>query len=324
MQYKTEELIPIVAKLAERYTAKESTSITYEKVQQLMGAVIYCICEYEAVQKQSFAKKHSFTEKEYYTENNLFTETKTSFEKREMYSQKTEKLSSSHYLRIHITESSVSAMKAYETGAALVEQKVKASLQIYNEMMKRFSDYENVCLYDTVAKGLPEFFKWYDCWFEPQNTILTLDYPIIIDLSPYTGIDRIYEYILCIQLEQRFLKKYPHQFVMDILEKYTKRHRTMIENLCEIVLMNIYGHILAEKKLDELHFDAEDYQIILEKVRTKSLDEMKMFLRNTVEKMVREYYENDEDMTEYLCKAADNIAVRIKNAVENDVLQRLF
>ena len=51
---------------------------------------------------------------------------------------------------------------------------------------------------------------------------------------------------------------------------------------------------------------------------------MKIFLKNTVEKMVREYYENDEEMTKYLCKAADNIAVRIKNAAENDALQRLF
>ena len=63
MQYKTEELIPIVAKLAEKYTAKESTSITYEKAQQLMGAVIYCICEYEAAQKQSFVQNICFLKK---------------------------------------------------------------------------------------------------------------------------------------------------------------------------------------------------------------------------------------------------------------------
>ena len=81
---------------------------------------------------------------------------------------------------------------------------------------------------------------------------------------------------------------------------------------------------MAEKKLDELHFETEDYQVLLEEVQTKSLNEMKMFLKNTVEKMVREYYENDEDMAEYLCKAADNIAVRIKNAAENDAVQRLF
>ena len=51
---------------------------------------------------------------------------------------------------------------------------------------------------------------------------------------------------------------------------------------------------------------------------------MKIFLKNTVEKMDREYYENDENMIVYLCKAADNIAVRIKYAAENDVIQRLL
>ena len=47
MNYKMEELVPIVAKLAEEYTAGESTSITYEKAQQLMEAVIYSIHEGE-------------------------------------------------------------------------------------------------------------------------------------------------------------------------------------------------------------------------------------------------------------------------------------
>ena len=41
--YQLEELIPVVAKLAESYTSKESTSVTYEKARQLMEAVIYCI-----------------------------------------------------------------------------------------------------------------------------------------------------------------------------------------------------------------------------------------------------------------------------------------
>lgn len=39
--------MPVVAKLAVRYTGNESSSIPYEKARQLMGAVIYCIEEYE-------------------------------------------------------------------------------------------------------------------------------------------------------------------------------------------------------------------------------------------------------------------------------------
>lgn len=42
-----EELLPITAKLIEKYTSKESTSVTYETAQMLMGAVLYTIRECE-------------------------------------------------------------------------------------------------------------------------------------------------------------------------------------------------------------------------------------------------------------------------------------
>lgn len=44
-EYSMEELIPVVVELSEKYTSKESTSISYQKAQQLMEAVIYCIEE---------------------------------------------------------------------------------------------------------------------------------------------------------------------------------------------------------------------------------------------------------------------------------------
>lgn len=45
MEYEIEELLPIVAMLADKYTSKESSSVTYETAEMLMGAVIYCIDE---------------------------------------------------------------------------------------------------------------------------------------------------------------------------------------------------------------------------------------------------------------------------------------
>ena len=43
MKYEMEELLPIVAALAEQYTSKESTSVSYERANRLMEAVLYCI-----------------------------------------------------------------------------------------------------------------------------------------------------------------------------------------------------------------------------------------------------------------------------------------
>lgn len=60
MEYEIEELVPIVATLAEKYTSKESSSITYEKAQQLMEAVLYCIREAGQTEQYSLIKAGKF------------------------------------------------------------------------------------------------------------------------------------------------------------------------------------------------------------------------------------------------------------------------
>ena len=100
---------------------------------------------------------------------------------------------------------------------------------------RNFVHYENKCLYDTFVKGIPEFFKWYDVQFEPQNTILTLDYPLLKDISEYTGIDKIFEFIKAIGLEQKFLKLFPAGYVINILSKDNRNWQESMDNICEIV-----------------------------------------------------------------------------------------
>ncbi len=41
--YDMNDLVPIVAMLTEKYTGNDSSSVTYEKANQLMEAVVYCI-----------------------------------------------------------------------------------------------------------------------------------------------------------------------------------------------------------------------------------------------------------------------------------------
>lgn len=44
-EFEMDELLPVVAWLSEKYTSKESTSISVERAQQLMKAVLYCLHE---------------------------------------------------------------------------------------------------------------------------------------------------------------------------------------------------------------------------------------------------------------------------------------
>ena len=46
-EHELEELFPLAVKLALRYTNDESSSVTYERAEYLMEAVLYCIRECE-------------------------------------------------------------------------------------------------------------------------------------------------------------------------------------------------------------------------------------------------------------------------------------
>lgn len=241
MNYEMEELIPIVAKLANRYNAGESTSMPYEKAEQLMEAVLYCIREGEKCQRNGI-----------------------------------------------VSGEGISAQQAYDAGLMRVEEKVKKALELYNELLPEFVYYGNRCLYDTFAKGIPEFFKWYDIYFEPQNAILTLDYPVLKDLSGYTGIDKIYEFIRCIGLEQKFLKRFSEENVIGILTQYDKHYKDMVDNLSEIVLASVFERILEQKSFTDSPLNEVDY------LRT----------------LLRESYGDCKELQEYLAHAIDNIVAR--------------
>lgn len=277
MDYEMEELVPIVGKLAEKYTSHESTSITYEKAEQLMGAVLYCIHELW----ESSGNAPSLNKK-------------------------------------------LSAQRAYEMGAAYVREKTGKALDLYNRILPEFCHYENKCLYDTFVKGIPEFFKWYDIQFEPQNTILTLDYPLLKDISEYTGIDKIFEFIKSIGLEQKFLKIFPAGYVINILSKDNRNWQESMDNICEIVFTHVIGHIMLGKSLTVIELKETDYFYMQEMFEQIALEDIKKHLEVTLEIYIKNYYENDRELLNYLSGAISGIVVRLKNAADNKVLGNII
>ena len=276
MDYQMEELLPIVSELAQKYAGYESTSITYEKAQSLMEAVLFCLSEYNSSAKDSLVQKD------------------------------------------------ISVKEQYSIGAKLLFEKVENIRKIFNEISFQFEDFGVKCLYDTVQKGIPQFLKWYDIKFCPQNTILTLDYPLLIDCSSLTGADAVYKYIWAIQTEQIFLGKFDRNYVMLVLEKYNSEYRDMIENICSIVLTNIIGHIAIKKPFNDIDFLYGEYLQLSKIFAGKSIPDIENVVKDLIKKIVSQFYENDMDMLEYLCYETNNIAVRIYTANQHEQLSKIF
>ncbi|WP_099469620.1 DUF6179 domain-containing protein [Konateibacter massiliensis] len=277
MNYEMEELVPIVSKLANKLTGYESTSITYEKAEQLMEAVIYCIHELELSREE-----------------------------------------------LSLPVEQLSAERAYERGYDCVKEKVKRALDSYHAFLNEFDSYENACLYDTFIKGIPEFFKWYDTKFKPQDTILTLDYPVLKDISMYNGIDAVYEFIDCVRLEQRFLGNFSKSYVKNVLRRYSSDYKKIIENICQIVFMNVIGHVLVGKPLEEQDFTEQEFEQIKILFRRSDRQEIKDKLKHFTERLVYQYYGEDKELWSYLLLSVDNIAAWLENAAIHNTLEQLF
>jgi len=277
MDYKMEELVSVAGKLAEKYTSFENTSVTYEKAEQLMGAVLYCIREEGMPGRYEVAGGGRKP-----------------------------------------------AQQAYEAGLAQVGEKVKAALDLYNDLLPEFVYYENRCLYETFAKGLPEFFRRYDMKFEPQDTIITLDYPVLKDLSDYTGIDKIYEFIVCIRLEQTFFKCFPESYAVNVLKRYNNFYKEMIDNICGILFLSVFGHMLIRKPLSGQGFAGEDYLRMEEELAGLGRAELEQWMQKAAAVFVEESCVGDKKLLEYLAGSITDHAVRMKEAAGSGALGRII
>lgn len=264
--FEVEELIPIVGKLAGKYTSFESTSITYERAEQLMDAVKYCINEAEMELNQC----------------PLATE------------------------RIY-------AELMYESGLGIVQEKVRKALIVYNELLPEFESYGIHCYTDTVAKGLPEFFRWYDVKFAPQESILTLDYPVLPDLSDWSGIDRIERYIMCIRLEQSFLKQFPKVFVEKALCQYNAEYKDMIDNVCPAVITKLYAHFLLGTQVSGEELTKQEEERLGDIFRSEEMESIQKRAEGELAKLVRSQYgEEQEEILQYLLFTSKDVLLRMK------------
>lgn len=195
--YDKEQLLEIVTYLSEKYTSKESTSISYEAAEKLMTAVIYCLKEYTVDQQEQAALQNLPANR---VDN----------------------------------KNEITVMEAYKKGYQLVIKKTKMAKELYKIILQDFCSYQNRSMEDTIIKGMPCFFKKYDPIFAPQDTILLLDYPVVRMeeiINHMSGIDAIYEYLLRYRSEQKFLRNFPQEYILEKLKSYHTDYEELLENI---------------------------------------------------------------------------------------------
>ena len=302
-KFDMEELIPIVAELTEKYTSKESTSVSYNTAKQLMNAVIYCMNEIDMVNDES---------------DSVYDEPDTVDDESKVVDDESDAGT------VKDMEEKQSAKVAYRIGYDLVIKKVLRAKSLFEEISVNFNAYRNRAYYDTVIKGMPAFFLYYDPKFNPQNHILTLDYPTIKSVQGLCGIDAIYEYLLYTKLEQELLKAFPEEYITTLLSNYHDGYEELFINIGSIVLRNVLVCMIVGKKITSHTFGKMDEDVLQKFIESSSKEELEMKLCKLIRMLVDQGYNHNEQMYEYLKEDVKNISSELVNAVKNNCLDVMF
>ena len=288
-----EELLPIVETLTIQYTSNQSSSITVETAKALLSAVNYCIQE----NAQAFDEHLPL-------ELNKNEECKKSLTANQ--------------------ENHITARMAYEIGYTLVIQKVKKALSLYNNIMEDFRGYGNIAYYDTIVKGMPAFFQYYDPKFEPENHLLTLDYPTIKSVYHLNGVDAIYEYLSFIMQEQTFLQVYQDDCIVNLLKRCDENYGELLLNIPEVVFQNAIGCLIVKKPVHLLKLEPSDLSSIKNFVEGKEVAQLEEEIQLLLQSMIQVIYQGNEVLYDYLSSNVFDFAVRLLQSAENDSLKALF
>lgn len=271
MEYELEELIPVVAELARKYTFGESTSITYERANHLMEAVLYCIHQCESGNALTGGER-------------------------------------------------LTVQQAYQLGFQKVCEKTKQTQEQYNRMIGEFFGYGNENYEDTVRRAIPGFFRLYNPRFAPQETIITMDYPVLMSLNRYSGIDAIEVYLACVCLEQQFMGVFPRAYVIEILKSYQADYQKQFYNLCRILLR----HILGKMMITECTNSEEDTEVLQVLIGRYSKEEWKERLKKMIHQMIVQKWDGNRELEAYLKLDVDDFVSEFMLAARHHNLDKVI
>lgn len=216
----------------------------------------------------------------------------------------------------------LSAGQAYRLGCERVREKVKVAEQAYRDLLSYFSAYGNENYYDTVVKGIAGFFTRYDVRFSPQETIITMDYPVLGSLNGKTGIDAVAEYIGCIALEQKFLGAFQEGFVVDILTHYHSGYRRQFFNLCRVVFRHVVVRtLIIERQRQGEQAEAEE---ILESAAERlSAQELTELLERAADAVLERGWEMPQELGSYLKSDIPDFVTELRLAAENHCVPKI-
>ena len=209
-------------------------------------------------------------------------------------------------------------------GNIIIKANVEYSRSLLKRIQKNKLNVGNYSYDDTVYYGLSIFFKQYDDFFGAHESPCSVDYQLAIELKDYVGVEYMRNYLERLSLENEFCFNFNEDIIKKLLKGYDKNSELLLLNIFEIILTNCLGLIICNKDIKSLHISECDREIIKDKLKELSKDEVRRLLIRCAKKCVRILEIKNDDLVNYIDKCTNKITYLIYEGVKLDKLQNIF
>ena len=221
-----------------------------------------------------------------------------------------------------------SMKELFYLGHTHLEKEFVETREAFELLKQRRLSIDNKAYEETLMKGIPDFFKFYNVMLKATELPGSFDYPLCKELTEVTGLCYVKEYLMNLRCEEAFCHLFEELIVKALLNGYSKESRRLSVNVFELLLANVIGNVLLDKKntqVLQLNLSQNDRHKLEQRLQLMGLMELEDIAK---EKIIVFFKENgikqDSFLAQYTISALPKLIFRCNQNVRNHTLDHFF
>ncbi|MEN6328176.1 MAG: DUF6179 domain-containing protein, partial [Syntrophomonas sp.] len=218
-------------------------------------------------------------------------------------------------------------IELYEKGLKVVSSCLAETKSLYEEIKNHKLHIPLKAYNATIDEALPEFFINYDVIFKAQDTMASIDYPLLFDDMRIKGIFYIKQYLEKLEIETEFCSLFAIEDIDNLLLNYGRvydlDYREALINIFEVLLTNSIFSALYNNA-NKLCITKHQYEILLEKIKALDHTLYSSLINEAIEALLNELRIAHPELKNYIRKFKSVLMPRFLNALDHDSLSNVI
>ncbi|HWP96994.1 MAG TPA: DUF6179 domain-containing protein [Syntrophomonadaceae bacterium] len=218
--------------------------------------------------------------------------------------------------------------KIHEKGLRLIDSCIADSHTLYQEIMNEKLDLPIKAYHSTLDEALPDFFNKYDMLFCAQDTMSSMDYPLLFDDMSTKGIYYIKQYLEKLKIETTFCRLFAPEDVKRLLVNYGRVYdinpREALINIFEVLLTNSIFSVIAGNGGSKLSISFQQLDRLQAQFTGLREDQCSSLILYAIETLMEDLSIDQKPLQDYIRQFQSLVLPRFLNALHNDCLSNVI